>query len=273
MNPYIEILRPTNAVMASVAVLLMAIVDHTYTLGILVGAVTVFIATGAGNIINDYYDHNIDKTNKPERPIPSGRISKSNALYYSLSLFVIAVLLGFSISLANAIVVIVCDIIMILYAYDLKQRCLIGNITVGLLTALTFIFGGLITHDLPSSIILAVFAFLMTLSREIIKDTEDVEGDLKENASTFPIVYGKIASVRLAFIINIITCILSPVLYLIGLFSIYYMIIVLVADVLFIYYGIVALKNQDSNTLHNVSKNMKIAMFIAFISFVIGSIL
>ncbi len=273
MNPYFEILRPANAIMASIAVLLMAIVSHTYNLDIVIGAVSVFIATGGGNTINDYCDYEIDKINKPERPIPSGRISRSNALYYCLLLFLIATILGFIISVANGIVVIICSIIMIVYAYDLKTRCLIGNITVSLLTGLTFVFGGLITGDYIISIILGFFAFLMTLSREIIKDTEDVEGDKKENAKTFPIVYGEVNAVRLAFILNIITCILSPILYIIGLFSIIYLIIVVIADIIFIYSGYNALKNQDVDTLHKVSKNMKIGMIIAFVSFAIGSIL
>ncbi|RAP54232.1 MAG: geranylgeranylglycerol-phosphate geranylgeranyltransferase, partial [Methanosphaera sp. rholeuAM130] len=90
MNSYIEILRPANAIMASIAVLLMAIISHTYNMEIALGALAVCIATGAGNTINDYYDYEIDKVNKPDRPIPSGRISLKNALHYSLILFTIA---------------------------------------------------------------------------------------------------------------------------------------------------------------------------------------
>lgn len=273
MNPYIEILRPANALMASIAVILMAVISGVYNINIILGAIVVCIATGAGNTINDYYDYEIDKINKPERPIPSGKISLKNALYYSLALFIIATMLGFCISTANGIVALACSIIMILYAYDFKQRCLIGNLTVSILTGLTFIFGGLITNDLYISALLAIFAFLMTLSREIIKDTEDIKGDLEENAHTFPIVYGKKNAVRLAFILNVLTCILSPLLYFMRIFSVYYMIIVLIADIIFIYYGVSALQNPEEENLHKVSKYMKIGMFIAFISFMIGSII
>ncbi|MDO5824957.1 MAG: UbiA family prenyltransferase [Methanosphaera sp.] len=273
MNSYIEILRPANAIMASIAVLLMAIISHTYNMEIALGALAVFIATGAGNTINDYYDYEIDKVNKPARPIPSGRISLKNALYYSLILFALATIIGFYISIPNGITVIVCSAIMIVYAYDFKKRCLIGNLTVSLLTALTFVFGGLITGDLYISVILAAFAFLMTLSREIIKDCEDIEGDMTEGAHTMPIAYGKDTSIKVAFIINIITCILTPLLYIYGIFSSYYMIIILIADILFIYCGVLTLKNQEKDILHKVSKYMKIAMLIAFISFIFGSVI
>ena len=152
--------------MAAIAVILVAIVGHTYNEHIILGAISVFIATGAGNTINDYYDYEIDKINKPHRPIPSGRISLKNALIYSLILFLIAAVMGFLISRNNGLLVIICDALMIIYAYDLKQRCLIGNVTVSILTALTCIYGGLIVGNLFESSLLALFAFLMTLSYE-----------------------------------------------------------------------------------------------------------
>jgi geranylgeranylglycerol-phosphate geranylgeranyltransferase len=58
-----------------------------------------------------------------------------------------------------------------------------------------------------------------------------------------------------------------------GIFSIYYMIIVLIADIIFIYCGMLTLRNQEKDTLHKVSKYMKIAMLIAFISFIFGSVI
>ncbi|RAP53365.1 MAG: geranylgeranylglycerol-phosphate geranylgeranyltransferase [Methanosphaera sp. rholeuAM270] len=273
MKAYIEILRPGNAVMALIAVFLMAIIGKTFSFKIILGAVSVFLATGAGNVINDYCDYEIDKINKPQRPIPSGRIRLKNALYYSLILFVIATIIGFLISVENGITVIICCVLMIIYAYDFKQRCLIGNITVALLTGLTFVYGGLITKDVYLGILLGFFAFLMTLSREIIKDTEDIEGDLKENAHTLPIVYGSRNSVLVAVALNVLTCLLSPMLYAFNVFSVVYLAIVSVADIIFIYSAVLALKNQEKENMHRVSKLMKIGMLIAFISFAVGSII
>ncbi len=273
MNSYVEILRPGNAVMALIAVVLMAIIAKTFSLKIILGAVSVFIATGAGNTINDYCDYEIDKINKPERPIPSGRIKLNHALYYSLILFLVATVMGFFISTENGLTVIICSILMIVYAYDFKQKCLIGNLCVALLTGLTFVYGGLITGDVYLGVFLGFFAFLMTLSREIIKDCEDIEGDKHENAQTLPIKYGIKNAINIAVILNILTCLLSPILYIYKVFSIVYLIIVFVADIIFIYSGFLALKNQKTENLHYVSKLMKIGMLIAFISFAIGSII
>ena len=91
MNPYIEILRPGNAIMAVIAILLMAIISGKFTLEVAMASVVVFIVTGAGNSINDYFDHKIDAVNKPERPIPSGRITLKKALIYSITLSTVGI--------------------------------------------------------------------------------------------------------------------------------------------------------------------------------------
>ena len=94
MNAYLEILRPFNALMGVIAVLLVAIISGNFTIYVPVACVIVFIFTGAGNAINDYVDHKIDAINKPERPIPSGRISLRAAAIYSIALFTISTLMA-----------------------------------------------------------------------------------------------------------------------------------------------------------------------------------
>ena len=85
--------------MAVIAIFLMAIISGEFTLEVLMAAVVVFLVTGAGNSINDYFDHKIDAINKPQRPIPSGRISLKGALIYSLFLFAVGVIIAFAIDL------------------------------------------------------------------------------------------------------------------------------------------------------------------------------
>lgn len=75
MNPYVEILRPGNAIMGAISIVLIALIDKTISIPIILAIITVFFETAAGNVINDCFDYDIDLINKPERPIPSGRIS------------------------------------------------------------------------------------------------------------------------------------------------------------------------------------------------------
>ncbi len=271
MNPYLEILRPGNAIMAVIAIFLMAVISGQFTFEVLMAAVVVFIVTGAGNSINDYFDHKIDAINKPERPIPSGRISLKTALIYSLSLFLVGIVLAFSINFLLGMIAFLSSFLMVFYARDLKTKCLIGNLSISFLTGLCFVFGGIAVGQIMVSIYLGFYAFLMTMAREIVKDMEDMEGDREEGATTLPLVYGTRTSSIIAAFFMIIASITSPVLYLVGIFNLFYLIILIVAIVVFISSAISILKDQSLENTGKISKKIKMGMGIVFLAFALGS--
>ena len=279
MNPYIEILRPGNALMGAISIILVAIIDKTLSIPIILAMIAVFFETAAGNVINDYFDYNIDLVNRPERPIPSGRISLKNGKNYAYFLFLAGTICGFLISyLTNNwipfIIVLIADVILYLYAYKLKATPLIGNLAVGFMTGFGFVFGGFTINNpdiVITSIFLGFFAFVMTTAREIVKDIEDVEGDKKDGARTLPILIGKKTPAILASILIVIDCALCPLLYTYHIFGVLYLIIIAIAVILFIYSAIIILKSQDEASAHKSSKLLKIGMLIAFLSFALGS--
>ena len=88
---FIEILRPSVCVLSISAVFVGAVVSDFLTLiPLLVAMIVAFLVAGAGNTLNDYFDYESDKINKPHRPIPSGRISKNIVLKYTFFLFTIS---------------------------------------------------------------------------------------------------------------------------------------------------------------------------------------
>lgn len=279
MNPYIEILRPGNALMGAISIILVAIIDKTISIPIILAMIAVFFETAAGNVINDYFDYNIDLVNKPKRPIPSGRISLKNGKNYAYFLFLAGTVCGFLISYLTDnwipfIIVLIADVILYLYAYKLKTTPLIGNLAVGFMTGFGFVFGGFTINNpdiILTSIFLGFFAFVMTTAREIVKDIEDVEGDKKDGARTLPILIGKKTPAILATILIIVDCALCPLLYVYHIFGTLYLIIIAIAVILFIYSAILILKSQDEATAHKSSKLLKIGMLIAFLSFALGS--
>ena len=279
MNPYIEILRPGNAVMGAISIILIAIIDKTISIPIILAMITVFFETAAGNVINDYFDYNIDLINKPERPLPSGRISLKAGRNYGYLQFLLGTICGFLISyLTNNwipfIIVLIADVILYLYAYKLKSTPLIGNLAVGFMTGFGFVFGGFTINTpeiISTSIFLGFFAFVMTTAREIVKDIEDIEGDKAEGAKTLPIMIGEKIPSALAAALIIIDSALCPLLYFYHVFSIYYLIVIAVAVILFLYSAMLILKSQDRETASKVSKYLKIGMLIAFVAFVAGS--
>jgi len=271
MNAYLEILRPFNALMAVVAIFLMAIISGNFTLGVFIAGAVVFIITGAGNSINDYFDYKIDAINKPERPIPSGRIPRRTAGIYSSSLFIVGIILAFAINTLLGIIALLSALTMIWYAYNLKRMLIVGNLTISFLTGLCFVFGGIVVHQILLSIYLGFFAFLMTMAREIVKDMEDVKGDKAEGASTLPIRYGNAISSKLAAFFVIIASLASPLLYFIGIFTWLYLIIILPAILVFLYAAVRILKDQSVENTRNISKKIKMGMGITFLAFAAGS--
>ncbi|WP_424353812.1 UbiA family prenyltransferase [Methanobacterium sp. MBAC-LM] len=271
MNAYLEIIRPGNAVMAVVAVILVVFISGNFTLSAFLACIVVFVVIGGGNAINDYFDHKIDAINKPNRPIPSGRISLKAAGTYSLSLFVVGTIIAFIIGLLPGIIALSTSILLALYAYTLKKMALIGNIVVSFFTGLTFVFGGVVVGAMGTSIYLGFFAFLMTMAREIVKDMEDVEGDRKEGATTLPIIYGMKSASILAAVFMIIASVASPVLYFIGIFNILYLAPLFAAIVVFLISAASILKDQSIQNTAKVSKRIKIGMGITFLAFAVGS--
>lgn len=283
MNAYLEIIRPGNALMAAIAVILMMFVGHYYGLPIIICAIIVFVCTGAGNTINDVFDVKIDEINKPNRPIPSGRISLENARNYAFVLFGIGIVLSFLDSyLVNSIwpsvIVIPAAVIMYLYARNFKAMPLVGNLTVATLTGFCFVIGGVViacaTNSLKIlfiSIYLGLFAMFMTLAREIVKDMEDIEGDKQEGARTFPILYGKKIPSIISIILIVVTTLMCPILYIFKIFNVGYMVIMIVPIFIFLYSAYSLKLNPPEETCAKVSKNLKIAMLISFVAFVVGS--
>jgi geranylgeranylglycerol-phosphate geranylgeranyltransferase len=276
MKEYLEILRPGNAIMAVIAVFLMAIISKSFNIELILAMIAVFLATGGGNVINDVFDYKIDLINKPNRPIPSGKITLHCGKIYALILFLISIVLTTWISLIinsylPLVIVFVNVILMYFYAQKLKATILIGNLTVAYLTGSCFVFGGSITGNLKISIFLGFFAFLMTLAREIVKDIEDKKGDEKEKIKTLPIAYGVKVSAILTAIFIIIDCILSSTLYIFKIFHTYFLIPLSIALILFAYSSIQILLNQSIQNSKKVSKLLKIGMLITFISFAVGS--
>ena len=281
MNPYVEILRPGNALMGAISIILVALIDKTFSIPIILAMITVFFETAAGNVINDYFDYKIDLINKPERPLPSGRISLKNGKYYAYFLFLAGTVCGFLISyLTNNwipfIIVLIADIILYLYAYKLKTTPLIGNLTVGFMTGFGFVFGGFTINNpgiVTTSIFLGFFAFVMTTAREIVKDIEDIEGDKADGARTLPILIGAKKPAILAAILIVIDSALCPLLYYYHIFGVLYLAVIAIAVILFIYSAILILKSQEREVAAKVSKNLKIGMLIAFAAFVFGSLM
>jgi 4-hydroxybenzoate polyprenyltransferase len=184
--------RIANAIIAWTAVLLGAFLSSK-SLNIvpwLAGFSISLLAIG-GYLLNDYFDIDIDRINQPHRLIPSGRLVHKHALIISFILLIVANLIFAILNIKLLYIGLVIALLLIIYTPFLKPQPLVGNVVVSLLLATTFPIGAIAARGvLKEAIYPAIFAFLINFPREILKDGEDITGDLKSGIKTFPIVYG-----------------------------------------------------------------------------------
>ncbi|MCL4315147.1 MAG: UbiA family prenyltransferase [Candidatus Thermoplasmatota archaeon] len=272
MNPYLSILRPVNAVMGFVATIISAFIGYDlffrhHLLAVIAAGIVVMLVIGGGNILNDIVDFQTDKVNHPERPIASGRIGLKAASYYFFLLFSLAVAIsGLVLSFYSFMVVIIAEGLLVLYEFRAKGMGLAGNTIISILVGLIFIFGGLAVNAVLKMIILFVMATLANLSREIIKDIQDIHGDV--DRKTFPKTHGIDAAFYLSLAMIIVAVSISYLPYYFSIFSYYYLVFVIVSDALFIYSALGA--KHSPGVSQQISKT---AMIVGLLAFAMGEVL
>ncbi len=232
---FFRICRPANSLVAGLA----AIVAYLIAAGTLVPGALLLLAvvgliTAAGNVINDYYDADIDAVNRGDRPIPSGTVTREAALRFAGVLF----LAGIAVSLFTTPVCIGIavfnSLLLVGYAARLKSTPLAGNLAVAYLSASMFLFGGALAglSGLIRMIPIAIMAFLAMTSRELLKDAEDVEGDAVGGASTLPIRIGVRKTARIALVVVLLAAASSVVPY--SWWGVWYLAGILIVDIVLI---------------------------------------
>jgi len=149
------------------------------------------IIAAAGYIINDYYDIKIDLINKPSRVVIGKNITRRYALFFHSILSFIGVALGFVLSWKLGVINFLSAFLLWVYSNNLKRQPFIGNFVVAWLTSISIVLVNIL-YDVSNSLVIiyALFAFFMTLIREIVKDMEDLKGDNTFGCRTLPIVWG-----------------------------------------------------------------------------------
>jgi len=156
----------------------------------LLASSTVLIAA-AGYIINDYYDIKIDYINKPDRVVIGKSIPRRFAILFHSVFSVGGIALGFYLGWQIGVINFLSAFLLWWYSNNLKRLPFVGNFSIAFLTALSiYIVAILYKVDHTLILIYSVFAFFMTLIREIIKDMEDLKGDITFGCKTLPIRWG-----------------------------------------------------------------------------------
>lgn len=273
---FVELLRPVNAIMAAIAVLVGAVVvGGTFVLEMTelhLAIIATFVITGAGMVINDFCDRDIDFLNKRHRPIPSGRIEPKAALFFSLILFAVGVYISYFINIYCFLIAFINSAFLLVYSLRLKKIMIVGHVLISYLVASSFIFGGLavnMDNMVPVSV-LAVLAFFANMAREVVKTIEDTQGDRMGKVKSLPILFGEKSARKIASLFTAVAVILAPLPYLWSYMGNVYMYLVSIGLVLFVFSII---WNQRETPADKVHKLMKIAMLVCLLAFLLGAII
>lgn len=241
----------------------------------------------AGNIINDIYDVETDVVNKPDKVIVGKSISESLAFNLFLGLSIVGVGIGFYLSnfigrSGFSAIFILTSALLYVYSSYLKQTVLIGNIVVSALVATSIIIVGIFdllpaitTENQPVQLRIfkillgySLFAFMLNMLREIIKDIEDLKGDTESGMRTLPIVVGRERSIRVVFGLSFLPLV-ATLLYVTNYLyqkqlAVIYFLLFIVGPLLYFSINIMsAKKNKD---LHHLSDVLKLVMLTGILS-------
>lgn len=191
-----------------------------YKLFILVLASSLTIASGY--IINNFYDAKKDLINRPRKVMIDRLVSQETKLKVYFTINFIVALIAFIISWRAMLFFSSYIFLIWFYSHKLKKYPIIGNITASILAVLPF-FGILLYYKNFYQVIFAhaVFLYLLLFIRELIKDLENIEGDLASNYKTIPVLYGEKTAKKLITILTIAT--IFPIYLLIDVFDVGYM--------------------------------------------------
>jgi geranylgeranylglycerol-phosphate geranylgeranyltransferase len=264
MNPYLELMRVGNCLMASIAVAIgYFLTTLNPTINLLIVMLAGFLVCAGGQAINDVFDSEIDKKINKKKAIPSKRITKEKALYFSIILFIIGVLLAALVNTQVLLIALILSFLLIIYSSVLYKTKYLGNIIVALGTAITFVFGAAVNQITLLVIILAITAFFANMAREVTKDFEDLKKD-KGFKKTLPMIHKKWAKRLIVFYYFLSICFGVSAFVVFNLNLGYLFFVYLTTFVFFI--GIYGLHNNDFTKSKKNSKKGMLFSLIAFIS-------
>lgn len=299
-----EITRPLNAAIAGLSILVAAALVEPFTLSFAVisAMVSGMLITAGANVINDVCDLDIDRINRPQRVLPSGRLTPPAAQAYTIFLLACGNFFSIFINAVATMIAVGCTLLLIVYSFWLKRQPLTGNLAVSLVTALAFIYGALAAHsglavrpvapgetgemnfmndvaagasawhgNWRAGVFPAVFSFLFHFGREVIKDIEDQVGDRAMQARTLPLVYG-IAAAQAAATVAFVTLILATLLpFCLGIYSsTYFWIVVAGVDLVLVAAICVLWKNPAPARMRRLSAVLKADMFVGLAAIYFG---
>lgn len=232
---------------------LEVILDKNLFLIVLLSALTI----ASGYIINNFYDSKKDLINRPNKSMLDRLVSQKTKLQVYFSINFIVFLLAFFVSIRAVLFFSTYIFLIWFYSHKLKKIVVIGNLTASLLAVLPF-FAILLYFKNFYHVIFAhaTFLYLLILIREMIKDLENIKGDIANDYQTIPVIFGENFSKKIITFLTISTII--PIYFLIEIFEVGYMDIYFYVSMIVLIFFLQKLWKSETKSdylkLHNILK-------------------
>ena len=274
-----DLIRPVNCAMIGFAVIVGAFVSKPPTLPavqLALGFFTGFFICAYSMAVNDVYDLEVDRINRPDRPIPSGRITAGQAS--RLSLLTLALGLACSVLSFNPLAVIIAlayALISWFYNFRAKRTGLPGNLIVGSSLAIPFIYGGAVSGgSIGGSLLLmmAFTAFFSGVGREVVKSMADVEGDAKRQVNSLARTRGLASASGFGALFFLLAVLTSWVPLFTGLANQLYTYGVIIPDIIFAYLAVAIVARHDAKSAYRVKRIALGGMTVGLLVFIGGAV-
>jgi geranylgeranylglycerol-phosphate geranylgeranyltransferase len=212
------------------------------------GFLSIFLLSASILVLNDFYDIETDRINAPERPIPSGAVSPSEARLFSALLLCLGLLLGSFLGWMAFVFAVVLAIIGFLYNLKFKRTGLPGNLMVSFSSGATFVYGG-ISVGMPfnrTTWFFALIVALIDLGEEIAADAMDADGDRLIQSKSLAIGFGRRCAVGVSAGIFFSAVVLTVVPFLLRWFEPVFIIPIAITDFSIVYCAMRLLQGKGS---------------------------
>ena len=273
----IQLFRPELPFAAGVSVVLGEIVALGYfpplreiALGFLCG----FFISGSAIVLNDYFDLEVDEVNAPNRPLPAGTVSPSEAILLTVIATVIGLAAAFVIGIPAFILCVIFWGIGFLYNWKFKEAGLLGNLMVSSSVAITFILGGIAVAEPWNKIVwtFGLMAFFIDLGEEIAGDAMDIEGDKKRDSKSIAIMRGKKFAVAVSSFLFGLVILISLIPAIFAWLGARYLLMIFITDALIIVFTIRLLKSETPAEGIKSMRGIYLGALVGMLAFIIGQV-
>lgn len=273
----IRLSRPINGVMMLVALFVGFVFSSRLPRPeeAILGMLVAFSLNSSSNVMNDYFDREVDAVNAPDRPIPSGVVTGREAITMAISL----ALLGESAAALTSAPCLLAATVFYLFAvcYNawIKKMGLLGNLFVSVGVSAPFLYGMIVVDGTVTCkiLLLAAIAFVANMGREVVKGISDVEGDAVRDVQTVARKHGERAAAKVGASLYLTAVALSIVPLWVGYVSLYYVLFIAVTDVGLVYLSWAIMRGRGRQNALRVKNRTLIWMATAMVAFLMGGLL